>query len=144
MTLKISTLIQTSKENKTSGQLSELTMRIQTLEVVYRPEANSNAGAHPISKMDSSRLQYKIRQEISEIEGIQSRKFNLILYNIPESHTEHGDIQGVHNLLGEAFHIQTKIISTIRLGRPSGNKISLLKVQLPTIAEKKQILVKAK
>ena len=53
-----------SMENKTSGQLSELTKIIQTLETVDRPETNSNAGAHPISKRDSSRLQYKIRQEV--------------------------------------------------------------------------------
>ena len=52
----------TSMENKTSCQLSELTKGIQTLEVIYRPEANSNAGAHPTSEMDSSRLQCKIRQ----------------------------------------------------------------------------------
>ena len=40
----------TSMENKTSGQLSELTRSIQTLETVDRPETNSNAGAHPISE----------------------------------------------------------------------------------------------
>ena len=136
--------IVTSMENKTSGQLSELTKRIQTLETVERPETNSNAGTHTISERDSSRLQYKIRQEISEIEDIQSRKFNLILHNLPESDTEQDDIQGVHNLLGAEFHIRTKIVSVTRLGRPSANRIRLLKVQLPTIAEKKQILAKAK
>ena len=86
----------TSMENKTSGQLSELTKRIQILEVVDRPEANSNAVAHPISKRDSIRLQYNIRQKISEIEDIQSRKLNLILHNLPESDTEYDDIQGVY------------------------------------------------
>ena len=143
--------IVTSMENKTSGQLSELTKRIQTLETVDRPETNSNAGTHTISERDSSRLQYKIRQEISEIEDIQSRKFNLILHRrnqkkkkLPESDTEQDDIQGVHNLLGAVFHIRTKIVSVTRLGRPSANRIRLLKVQLPTIAEKKQILAKAK
>ena len=84
----------TSMENKTSGQLSEQTKRIQTLETVDRPETNSNAGTHTISERDSSRLQYKIRQEISEIERTSSHEN--------------------------------------------------YKVQLPTIAEKKQILAKAK
>ena len=134
----------TSMENKTSGQLSEQTKRIQTLETVDMPETYSNAGTHTISERDSSRLQYKIRQEISEIEDIQSRKFNLILHNLPESDTEQDDIQGVHNLFGAEFHIRTKIVSLTRLGRPSANRIRLLKVQLPTIAEKKQILAKAK
>ena len=117
------------------------------METVDRPETNSNAGAHPISERDSIRLQYTIRQEISEIEDIQSLKFNLILHNLPESDTAQDDtqgvhnllgddIQGVHNLLGEEFHILTKIVSDTRLGRPSANKIRLLKVQLPTIAEK--------
>ena len=129
----------TSMENKTSGQLSvsELKKRIQTLGTVDRPETNSNAGTHTISERVSSRLQYKIRPEISEIEDIQSRKFNLILHNLTESDTEQDDIQGVHNLLGAEFHIWTKIVSVTRLGRPSANRIRLLKVQLPTIAEKK-------
>ena len=52
----------TSMENKTSGQLSQLTNKIQTMEVVDRPEANSNAVAHPISERDYSRFQYKIKK----------------------------------------------------------------------------------
>ena len=125
-------------ENKTSGQLSKLRKIIQTLETLDRPETNSNAGAHPITKKDSNRLQYKIRQEISEIEEIQSRKFNLILHNLPETDTVQDDIHlpGEHNLLGEEFHIRIKIVSVTRLGMPSANKIRIFKGQLPTIAEK--------
>ena len=59
----------TSMENKTSGHLSELTKRIQTLETIDRPETNCNAGARPISEIYSSRLHYKIRQEISRNSG---------------------------------------------------------------------------
>ena len=44
----------TSMENKISGQLSELTKIIQTLDTVDRPETNSNAGAHTISERDST------------------------------------------------------------------------------------------
>ena len=37
------------------------------------------------------------------------------------------------------FHIRTKIVSVTRLGRPSANRIRLLKVQLPTIAKAKEL-----
>ena len=141
-TIKTEKLV-TSMENKSSGQLSELTKIIQTRETVDRPETNSNAGSHPISERDSNRLQYKIRKEISEIED-KSRKFCLILHNLPESDTEQDDIQGVHNLLRAEFHIRTKIVSVTRLGRPSANRVRLLKIQLPPTAEKKQILAMAK
>ena len=52
-------------------------------------------------------------------------------------------MQGVHHLLGAEFHIRTKNVSVTRRGSPSVNRIRLLKVQLPTIAEKK-ILANAK
>ena len=76
------------------------------------------------------------------MEQIKNKKKSIILFNLPESITN-DDAGQVGNLLREEFNLNVEGLETKRMGPRREDKIRLLRVELPSVQEKKNHLIES-
>lgn len=85
-----------------------------------------------------------LRQGLSELEDIEKRKLNLVVFNLPEAGNPDGDIEKFKTMIKDEFKLSVKVKEATRLGRRNEDKPRMLRIRLEALSEKKLILSKAK
>ena len=89
--------------------------------------------------------QQKENEEIErEKADIESRKMNLMLFNVPEKATPEEDKAAVEALFREEFHMNVSIEEITRFGKKADEHARLTRIVMPSIEEKRMVLKKAK
>ena len=85
-----------------------------------------------------------LKRGLTELEDIESRKLNLVVFNLPEAGSTDDDINAFKELIKSEFNLSVKLQAAIRLGRKSDARPRMLRVTLEEGSERKLILAKAR
>ena len=85
-----------------------------------------------------------LKRGLTELEDIENRKFNLMVFNLPETGSSAGDIESFKELIKSEFNLSVKLQGVTRLGKNSDDSPRMLRVTLEAVSEKKLILARAK
>ena len=85
-----------------------------------------------------------LKRGLSELEDIESRKLNLMVFNLPEAGSDDGDIKTFKNMIKSEFKLSVQVQEATRLGKVNDAGPRMLRVKLEAMSEKKLILARAK
>ena len=108
---------------------------------------NSNPGTSRDSNWINNNITTRV---IDEYRDRESRKLNLILYNVPESQSSDTSVQQTHDtkfisdIANKIEAGQIDVTRVTRLGKKVNNKNRLMKVQVANLSQKRRLLTNAK